>query len=154
MSTTQAIAVQGVLLQVGNGASPESFDTIANIDKFTFPTKARIVDVSNVSNTWMRQIPTLLEIGNLQLDIFWVMEEPSHRNSANGGSVAAGLRYLCTARPGGQPIRADFQIIYPDGNNSTDAFSGYVSSFQITGQTASVFKATVIISGDNNPQLV
>jgi hypothetical protein len=145
----QAVAVQGVVLQTGNQGSPESFITIANIDKFTLPLKARVVDVSNVSNSWMRQIPTLLEIGNLQLDIFWVPLEVTHRNAAVAGSVSAGLRYLFV-----QKIKADFQIIYNDGNSSTDAFSAYVTSFNITGQTANVLRATVTLSGDNNPSLV
>jgi hypothetical protein len=145
----QAVAVQGTLLQVGNGQSPESFTTIVNIDKFTLPLKARTVDVSNISSIWMQQIPTLLEIGNLQVDIFWVPEEPSHSNAPGGGSVAAGLRNLFRNK-----TLKNWQIIYNDGNNSTDAFQAYVTSYAITGQTANVLRATITLSGTATPQLV
>lgn len=152
MAQVQAIAVQGVALYVGASGSPEGFSAfIVNISKMSMATKAKVVDVSNVTNLLNRKLPTLIDAGDLTIDIFWVMEEVTHRNSAGtpgSPGVPDGLRYLVLARPNGQPIRADFQIIYPDGNNSTDAFSGYVTSFQMTGNVADVFHATVMIAID------
>lgn len=138
-----AIAVQGVLLQVGNGSSPESFQTISNISKFTFPMKAKVVDVSNVSDIWKNQIPTLLEIGDVTCEVFWVMEDPTLNNQVGG------LRNIFANK-----LKRDFQIIYNDGNSSTDAFKAYVTSFQITGQEADVFKAQVTFSGTGQPSIV
>lgn len=138
-----AIAVQGVLLQVGNGSSPETFQTISNISKFTFPMKAKVVDVSNVSDIWKNQIPTLLEIGDVTCEVFWVMEDPTLNNQVGG------LRNIFANK-----LKRDFQIIYNDGNSSTDAFKAYVTSFQITGQEADVFKAQVTFSGTGQPSIV
>lgn len=138
-----SVSVQGVVLQVGNGSSPETFQTIVNISKFTFPTKAKVVDVTNVSNIWKQQIPTLLEIGDLTCEVFWVMEDPTLN------SQVGGLRYLFANK-----LKRDFQITYNDGNNSTDAFQAYVTTYQITGQVADVFKAQITLSGTGQPQLV
>lgn len=138
-----AIPVQGVLLQVGNGSSPETFQTISNISKFTFPMKAKVVDVSNVSDLWKNQIPTLLEIGDVTCEVFWVMEDPTLNSQTNG------LRNIFANK-----LKRDFQIIYNDGNGSTDAFKAYVTSFQITGQEADVFKAQVTFSGTGQPSIV
>ncbi len=138
-----AVAVQGVQLQVGNGSSPETFETISNVSKFTFPLKAKVVDVTNVSNIWMQQIPTTLSIGDLACDVFWVMEDPTLNNSVSG------LRYMFANK-----IKKDFQIIYNDGNNSTDAFTGYVTQFAVTGAVNGVFTAAVTISGTGQPSLV
>ena len=49
----------------------------------------------------------------------------------------------------------DFAIIYPDGNNSTDSFQGYVVNFTITGQIGKVFEASIeIVNGGSAPSLV
>lgn len=140
----QAVSVQGVLLQVGNGGSPETFVTVSNVTKLTFPNKVTMVKTTNVSNIWMTQIPTTLEIGDLQLDVFWVMEDPTINSQS-----PYGLRYIFEQR-----LKKDWQIIYPDGNSSTDAFQAYVSQFAITGQVNGVFTATVTLSGTGQPSLV
>ena len=138
-----SIAVQGLLLQVGNGSRPETFSTVANVSKVTLPFKGKLVDVTNVSNTWMQQIVTTLSIGDLALDVFWVMEDPTHNNSVSG------LRYMFINK-----VLKDWQLIYPDGNASTDAFKGYVTAFSITGQVNGVFTAACIVSGTGTPSLV
>lgn len=143
-----AIAVEGVVIQSGNGASPEVFTTIANVSDITLPLSAKTVDVTNVSNLWMAEIPTLLQYGKMSIKIFWVMEETTHRNSAS--STVRGLRYLMFNR-----ILTDFQIIYADGSNSTDAFSAYVTSVSNAAKVAGVWESTVELSGnDQTPSFV
>ena len=140
---SSAVPVQGLLIQMGNGSSPETFVTVANISKMTEPFKAKVVDVTNVSNIWMQQIPTTLSIGDLALDLFWVMEDPTLNNSING------LRYAFANK-----ILKDVQIIYPDGNMSTDAFKAYVTQYSVTGAVNGVFTASIILSGTGTPSLV
>ena len=143
-----AVAVEGLLIQVGNGASPEVFTTVANISDVTLPLKAKTVDVTNVSNNWMAEIPTLLQYGKITLKVFWVMEEVTHRNSTS--TAVKGMRYLMFNK-----ILADWQFIYPDGNTSTDAFSAYVTGFEISGKVGNVFEATMELSGnDQTPSFV
>jgi hypothetical protein len=148
-----AIPVEGLLLQVSNSSSsPNSFFNVANVSEFTLPLGAKTVDVTNVGNQWEAMIPTLKTYGKITLKIFWVMEETTHRNSVGGGATAVGLRYLFLANP---PLLREWQFIYPDGNNSTDAFSAYVTGFNITAKVAGVFDATIeLTANDQNPSFV
>lgn len=144
------ISVSGLLLNVSNsGSSPDSFFTVANISNLSLPLQATEVMVTNVSDTWVRRVPTLLDMGKVALTIFWVMEEPTHRNSAGGGGTSTGMRYLFA-----QKLLRDWQAIYPDGNNSTDAFQAYVTSFNISGKVGGVFEAAVSLGTTGTPQLV
>lgn len=153
MSCTSAIApaqgVRGTLIQVGNSSSPETFQTIANATNLTLPITSEVVDVTALCDLWRRRIPTLLDMGTISFTIFWVMEEATHRNSINGGLVGAGLRYLLINQ-----LLRDYQIVYPDGNSSTDAFPAYVTSFQITGAVGQVFTGTINLSNSGAPSLV
>lgn len=144
-----AIGVRGTLLQVGNAGSPETMSTIANATNLTLPITSEVVDVTALCDLWRRRIPTLLDMGTISFTIFWVMEEPTHRNSLGGGVVGAGLRYLLINQ-----LLRDYQIVYPDGNSSTDAFPAYVTSFQITGSVGQVFTGTINLSNSGAPSLV
>lgn len=144
------ISVAGLLLGVSNVAtSPDTLYAIANIADASFPLAATEVLVTNVSDTWVRRVPTLLDMGKVTTRIFWVMEESTHRNSAGSAGTATGLRYLFANK-----LLRDWQLIYPDGNNSTDAFSAYVTSFTITAKVGGVFEAAVALGTTGVPQLV
>ena len=144
-----ALAVTGLLLQVGNNSSPESMQTIANATDFSLPVMSEVADVTNVSDQWRRRFPTLNDMGKISFKIYWIPEEVTHRNSVNGGTVGAGLRYLLVNR-----LKRDFQCVYPDGNSSTDAFPAYVTSFAITGKVGGVFEGSIELSNDGAPSLV
>lgn len=137
------VPVAGLLLQVGNGSSPESMTTIANVSDLNLPTKAETIDVTNVGDLWRRRAATLLDMGSIKFKIFWIPEEPTHRNSATG------LRYMMINK-----ILKDFQVIYNDGNASTDAFPAYVTSFSISGKVGGVLEADVELSNSGAPSLV
>ncbi len=144
------VSVSGLLLNVSNsGSSPDSFFTVCNVGNLSLPLAATEVLVTNVSDTWVRRVPTLLDMGKVALDVFWVMEEQTHRNSAGGGGTATGMRYLFVNK-----LLRDWQAIYPDGNNSTDAFSAYVTSFTISAKVGDVFHAAVNLGTTGIPQLV
>lgn len=144
-----AVGTRGTLIQVGNNSSPETMQTIANATDLTVPITAEVVDVTALCDLWRRRIPTLLDMGTIAFTIFWVMEEPTHRNSVNGGTVGAGIRYLLVNQ-----LLRDYQIVYPDGNSSTDAFPAYVTSFSITGAVAGVYTASINLSNSGAPSLV
>lgn len=144
-----ATQVRGTLLQVGNGSSPEAMQTIANATDLSLPVMSDTVDVTNVGDLWKRHIPTLNDMGKISFKVFWMMEETTHRNSLNGGTVGAGLRYLMINQ-----LLRDFQFVYPDGNNSTDAFPAYVTSFAITGKVGNVYEASVELTNSGAPSLV
>jgi hypothetical protein len=142
-----AIAVEGLLLQIGNGQSAESFNTIANATDLSLPIMTDTVDVTNVGDSWKRRIPTLHDMGKIGFKVFWVMEEVTHRNSALNN--IDGLRYCLV-----QSLLRDFQFIYPDGNESTDAFAAYTTEFGISGKVGGVFESSITLSNSGAPSLV
>jgi hypothetical protein len=142
-----AIAVEGLLLQVGNGQSAENFYTIANATDFSMPIMTDVVDVTNVGDSWKRRMPTLHDMGKISFKIFWVMEEVTHRDSS--ANNIDGLRWILI-----NSMLRDFQAIYPDGNESTDAWAAYVTEFGITGKVGGVFEASITLSNSGAPSLV
>lgn len=144
-----ALGVRGTLIQVGNNSSPDTMQTIANATDLTLPVTSEVVDVTALCDLWRRRIPTLLDMGTIAFKIFWVMEEPTHRNSVNGGAVGAGLRYLLVNQ-----LLRNYQLVYPDGNSSTDAFPAYVTNFSITGAVGGVYTADINLSNSGQPSLV
>jgi len=144
-----ALEVAGVLLQVGNASSPDTMQTIANVTDLSLPVISETVDVTNVSDSWRRRFPTLHDMGKITFKIFWIMQEVTHRNSINGGVVGAGLRYLLVNN-----LKRNFQFLYDDGNQSTDAFPAYVTGFAISGRVGGTWEANIELSNDGAPSLV
>jgi len=151
MSATSPLGAQqtvaGFLLQVGNAMSPDTFSTVANVSDFSLPLSAKIVETTNVGDTWIRRVATLLDMGKITFKIYWIMEEITHRNS-NLNNIL-GLRYIFTQR-----ILADWKAVYPDGNGSTDAFPAYCTGFNISGKVGDVFMGTCELSNSGAPSLV
>lgn len=154
MASTSPIAAQlpvkGLTISVGTSGSPESFSVIANLTDYSQAMKSTVVMTTNVGDTYARRAPTLIDPGEPSFKIFWIPEETSHRNSAGGGAVAAGLRYLML-----NLLLRDFVVHYPpdaNGNSPSDAFSAFVTDFSVTGKTAGVFEATITLGiNDQNP---
>lgn len=140
-----AIAVEGLLLQLGDGDSPEDYTTIANVQDWTEPLKADTVDVTNVTMKWRARIATLLDMGTMKFKIFWVMTETTHWNEP--GAVN-GLRYMFTNR-----ILGAWRIVYPNGLQSADTFDAYVTSFNVTGKVGGVFEAEIDLANSGEPTL-
>lgn len=143
------LTATGTLIQVGNGISPETMQTIANATDLTLPVKTDIVDVTAFCDQWHRRIPTLNDMGTIAFKVYWEPEEPTHRNSANGGTVGAGLRFLLVQR-----LLRDYSFVYPDGNAATDSFPAYVTMFSITAKVGGVYEASVELANSGAPQLV
>lgn len=136
-----ALGVAGVVLKIGT-SSPAS-TVVANVEDFTIPTECQTKDVTNVSDTWQRLFPTLLQMGKIDLKVFFVATDASHKNAASG------LRYLMLNK-----TLAYIRIEYPDTGTPVDAFQAYVTSFKVTGKVADVFHADVTFSmNDQSPQI-
>jgi hypothetical protein len=131
-----AIAVEGLVLQIGNGQSPQGYNSICNLQDWNEPNVSDVVDITNVGDNYRRRIPTLLDVGKCMFKIFWVPTEPTHMNAITG--AITGLRYLWIHQ-----ILSSFQVVYPDVNQSVDQFTAYVTSFKITGKVAGVFEGEI-----------
>ncbi len=141
--SAKAVAVQGVKLQISVAGCPDVFQTIVNVESFKLSSKTKMVDVSNVTDLFKQQFPTLKEVGDIPMTVFWVPEDPTLNSSATG---LRGLWFNATL--------CDCRFIYNDGNNSTDAFQAYVGTYEIAGTQADVYKATITLSGTGTPSFV
>ena len=142
-SLGSATAVEGLLLQVGASvASPGAYQTIANVSDYTQPLKADTVDVTNVGDTWHRRISTLLDMGAITFNVFWMMLETTH-------DATTGLRYFFENR-----ILKPWKVVYPDGSSSSDTFDAYVTAFSSAAKVGDVFRASCTLSNDGAPSLV
>lgn len=142
------LPVQGLQLKMGSAGSPETMNVIVNSSDFSLALKATEVDVTNFGNNFTKTATTVKTLGPIMAKVFWIPEEPTHRNSVGGGAVSSGLRYALIHN-----VLMDFQIAYPDG--STDAFAGLVAEFSITGKTKGVFEGALrIVPNDDAPSLV
>ena len=146
------LAVEGALLQMDNGSSPDAFVTIANVSDIAIPIIAETQDVSNVGDDWRSRIPTLHDMGKIAFSIFWQPEDPTQNNSAGGGSVPSGLMYNLIHNQ----LR-NFQLMVFNVTTglfvATLAFPGYVVNFQITGKTGGVWMAKCEITNAAAPSL-
>lgn len=136
-----AIAVEGFVLQAGNGASPLGWITMANIQDWNEPNMSEKVDVTNVGDNFRRRIPTLLDMGPVTFKVFWVMTEPTHQNAYSVAIGSGGFRYMWR-----QQLLVNWQAVYPNTNQSVDQFAAYVTSFKITGKVGHVFEAEIELS--------
>lgn len=151
-----ALSVAGLLLQVDNGASPDAFQTIANVGSIKLPASCKTVNVTNVGDLWEAMFPTLHSMGKISFDLFYIPEEVTHRNSPTVGSVGAGLMWLfLNANTANKVGLRNWQFVLPDGNGSTIALAAYVTDFSIDAKTGDVFKATMELTHDgSNPSFV
>jgi|SRR5579885_2572863 len=147
-----SLPVSGLQLAVGTSGSPDSFQVIANVEDWSMASKSTVVMTTNVSDTYVRRQPTLLDPGAPSFKIFYLPDEVTHRNAADSGTVTAGLRYLWINK-----LLRDWQVRYPadaNGNTPVDAFKAYVTDFGITGKVGGVFEAQISLGiSDSAPSL-
>lgn len=148
MSIPIAIPAIGTLLQVGNGQSPEIFNSIANIGDLTGPGVAgAVVDVTSHTSTsapWRQKIVTLLDPGTITLPLYFVPASgaPTGAGTFMGHSYTTGGVGSLFARRGLSPgVPFNWKIIYPDGNNSTDEFQAFLSKYSQKAPVAGVLTA-------------
>lgn len=145
-TTSPALAAEGTLLQMGNGISPESWQTVANVGDISGPQfGSTIVDITSHSSQvpFRQKIPTLLDIGNLTFPCFWVMTNPTHMNALTGGFP--GIRYAYFNRE-----LIQIRLKYTDGTSS-DIINCYVTQLGQMAAVAGVYTMNVQITGTGSP---
>ena len=147
MASTSPIAaslpVTGFTLSVGTSGSPDTLNIIANVEDYNQAMKSTVVMVENVGDNYVRRQPTIIDPGAPSFKIFYIPEEVSHRNSADAGTVTAGLRYLMIQKLLRQYV-AHFPAD-PNGNAPSDSYLAFCTDFGITGKVAGVFDAQITL---------
>jgi predicted secreted protein len=134
--TSQAFAGQGTQLQLGNGATPEVFATIAEITKIQRSgSKMDIVDVTNMDSVgaYREKLATLLDAGEISFDA----------NYVPGDVTQQGLQAQFDGR-----TLSNWKIVII-GGRGTWSFKAYSISadFDLTVDKASVFSGKLSITG-------
>ncbi len=152
MAIAIAIPAIGTLWQIGNGASPEIFNTVANVGDITGPTtQAAVVDVTSHTSPaapWRQKIPTLLDPGTLNIPVYIV--------PASGGSTGAGVQWghnyasgigrLLVNRGLSPGVPYNMKLIYPDGLSTTDFFQGFLTKYTRDMKVAGVITGSVEVT--------
>ena len=114
------IAAFGTLIKRGDGGSPESFTTIAEVVNITGPTmKVKTVDVTNHTSPGAVQqdVVTTIDPGTIKLTINWIPDNATQ-------SYAAGLLKDMMGR-----TARNFQLIFPNVAATTWLLPCYVTGF-------------------------
>jgi len=138
------ISAFGTLLKVGDGGTPESFTTIAEVSNIGGPAlKLEPIDVTNHSSTggWKEFVGGLLEGGELSLEINY---DPTHATH----DASTGLIADMAART----VR-NFQLVFPDTSSTTWSFAALVTGFEPSEPVDGKLSAAVALTVSGQPTL-
>jgi hypothetical protein len=127
----QAFTGYGSQLMVGNGASPETFEAIADIETITpGEMKTDVVDKTHLRSpeAHREKLATIRDSGPFTLTGNWRPTHESQSNAGGGSSAFAsgGLVALWRTR-----AEKNFKIVLSDGSPGTEwPFRGVVTKFQ------------------------
>jgi len=141
---TIAISSWGTLLQIGDGATPENFTTIAEVLDLNPPALAQ--DTEEVTSHdsplgWAEHIGTILRGGEVTFDINYEPTEATH-------DAATGLIADMVART----VR-NFHLVLPDVAATTWAFSALVKGFVPAAPVKGALRASVSMLVSGQPTL-
>jgi hypothetical protein len=129
---TNAISSFGTLLKKGDGGSPETFATVAEVGDIDGPDTA--VDMEDVTNHgssggWKEKIPTIIDGGSISFPLNLINTDVTH-NATTG--LQADLK---------NRTKRNWRLVYPDG--SYHYFAGYVNKFKVGAKVKGALKGTV-----------
>lgn len=139
MGTAIAQPSINTLLKLGNGASPQVYQVVANVGDITGPGYAgAVVDVTSHSTSvpWRQKIVTLLDAGQISCKLYFIPGDLGHQTLFNQFT---------------QRTLQGYQLSYPDTNHSTVTFNAYISKFSITATVAGVIEAAVTFDVVSEP---
>lgn len=151
MAIQSGIPAIGTLLQIGNGASPEQFNSIANVGDMTGPTtQVTMVDVTShtsASVPFRQKLPTLIDPGTITVPVYIVPGSGAATTAGTqwGHNYAAGIGRLMVNRGLAPGVPYNFKIIYPDGLSTTDEFQGFITKYTRDMKVAGVISGSLQI---------
>lgn len=141
---TDAIAAFGTLLKIGDGGSPESFTTIAEVTTIGGPSLGLdTIDATNHDSTagWEEVIGGILRSGEVTFDINYIPTDATH-------DASTGLIADMVAR-----TKRNFELVFPDTGSTTWSFTGLVSKFAPSAPVDGKLSASVSLKLSGQPTL-
>lgn len=136
-----AQAAINTLLQRGNGGSPETFTTVANVSSINgFDMSVKSDDVTSHSSgvPWRQKIPTLIDPGKLTTDIFYIPSSAGHKQLVDD---FANRRIL------------DYKLVFPDAAGTTWQCQMFIQQFKVMSPVDGVTKAQLVFELTGDPVL-
>lgn len=130
---SDGISAHGTLLKIGNGATPETFATIAEVGDIDGPTIKNIMEdfTSHGSGGVVKKKPILRDGDKVKFPIHFVSDDPTHSDSA--GLVAIAMN----------KTEKNYQIVFPD--NSGFAITAYVEEVKFKAPVKGKLTADVTL---------
>ena len=112
---TRAVKSKGIQLQSSNGASPDVFETIAEVKSCDGPSMSLPTDdATSFDSEWAEVIPGVPDGGEISLGMIFV--------------PGAGGQIRLQEDLQNATLRA-YRLVYPDASSSKIEFSAYVTAF-------------------------
>ena len=140
-----AIAAIGTLLKGGNGASPETFTTVAEVLSVSGPSMtAETIDVTNhdSANATREFLTSFKDGGEVSFSINYIPSNATHKN-ATGGLLDAYVN---------RTLR-NWQLVFPTSPTTTWSFAGLITAFSPTANIDTQLMADVTIKVSGQPTL-
>ncbi len=141
---TSALSAFGTLLKIGDGGSPETFTTIAEV-KALNPPKLHLdtEEVTSHGSTagWKEKVATLLEAGPVKFTVNFIPADATH-------SYATGLIHDMVTR-----TKRNFKVVFPDAGSTTWTFAAFVSDVDISADADGVLEADIELDLTGQPTL-
>ncbi len=141
---TDALSSFGTLVKMGDGATPETFATVAELLDIKLPNwKLNTEDATNHSspNAWGEKIATIKEGDDLTFQIQYVPSDATH-------DASSGLLSHIDAAD-----LVNFKVVLPDVGQTTWSFSAFVTAFGATAAVRGKLTADVGLSISGQPTL-
>lgn len=141
-TTAPAQPAINTFLQLGDEASPETFNTVANVGTITGPgLSLNVVDITSHSTgvPWREKIGTLLDQGDLTFDVYFIPNDAGHQ------ALLAAFVSRATR---------DWQLSFPTTPARTVwGLHGFISKFSTSEPVDNVVKAALTITGTGEPAI-
>lgn len=141
---TQGVSAFGTLLQIGDGATAESFTTIAEVVNISGPALSTdTIDMTHHSSpgNWEESLASTLRSGEVTFDINYIPAHATH--DASTGLLADFLNRV---------VR-NFKLVFPDAGNTTWSFAAVVTGFEPAAPHDDKLSASVTLKVSGQPTL-
>lgn len=144
---SEGMRAHGTLLKVSDmDATSPTFTTVAEVTNISGPSLSReTFDLTSHSSTGgYREFGIgLIDAGEVTLDINYVPSNATHDNST-------GLLSLISQSSNDS---TDFELVFPDTDETTWSFSGFVTAFSPTAPVGDLLGASVTVKVTGAPTL-
>lgn len=143
MAGSNAVRSHGTILALGDGGSPESFTTVAEVKNITGPNLDRsIIDVTNHQSNSKEKIGGLRDSGQVTFNVNLIPTDATQ-------GLSSGLLGAYAV----DEIAHNFQITFPDNAGTTWTFAAIVKGFHVSAPVDGVLDAQITLDVTGLPEL-